>query len=1330
MTLQLAVALKGDASSLVQSAGEATRAVGAVGAESQAVASDAAAMAGGIDKAAASSRSAAGAASAQAEALDRLSGKTRSGRAEVEAMAAANDRTAASAKAAALAAAGQASAVERLSRATIDQALGVRDSFGGAARAADVEAYGRALDDLRARYNPLFAAGRTYKEQLREIREAERLGAISAGEAAAAIARTKAAFAGQVGVLQAHGNAMKLNGQQAAQLAFQMNDVAVSLASGMNPVLVAIQQGSQITPIFGGIGGTLKALQGVLTPTTLAIGGLTSSILLAATAYASYLTSTKEVETALAGLGRGSGATIGELEAIAEAAAASGEATAKEARRMEAAFLRTGKIHADLFGDMIAVSRDLAATIGTDAATAAEQLAASLADPVRGAQQLKDQYGLLDGATVRYVKTLAAQGRQTEAQSALLAALGPRLADAEKAVTGLERVWRGLSNTLAEVYDNVGAAVDRLMDGPNLAQQIIEARRELKLFTTGWTADPEKALETRRRLQELERRQSAEDAKAEAEARAKALREAGDRAIETAGRSPANADRRRLEELRNELQLLQAGLAAPDATLTERWNISQAIEANRHAIETYIPIAEKQQQLDRLDIQIAEARDPITRAELVARRERLALAGEEITAAEAARRVENARTKAIEESLSVYRIQLADMRADTAARAAVNDAVEGGTLSLAAAERQYRIELALRPLLIAQAEAEGETKEKLTRQINALRAAYAAAAEEEARSRAIDAIQAGRDRIVDLETEIQLIGQSAAVRARTLDLLEAERQIRDMGLASGSAEAEQLRQNAALRAELTLELERQKAAYEALEGFGTRSIDALTDALADNELTWSKLGDVADGVLQDLKKTILQLAFANPLKNALFGENLPTLSDAGGLLGQLFGGGKAKVTAGQQVSAMTVSATTVIVNGATAGLAANLTPGAAANSNDAITNRVNQGFDVFSGASGDVRTILEETARRYGIDPRDFGTVGKIESAFNPRATNGSMKGLFQFSPDTAGQYGLADPFNPAANADAAARLWLDNARGLRGTLGRDPVGWENYVAHQQGLGGARALFADPDRPAVDALNSLSFYSSRPGLAEKAITGNGGQIGMSSAEFLDVWKSKFERVSGTLEDFGAKAASSTDAVGRLGEGVSDASKSILGSATGITKASTSLSTSTMDLADGTQNAFQQLLGGLGAGVDGLISGLGSILSGIGGGGGGFGGLLTGIVNIISGVFGGSSTTVPVPTPRPVMSRTTAVAGQMLAGGTTPAAAAAGGQRTQQILQLKVENRVPNAEYSTREEDDGQGGRRPVVVVSEMVGGVISTHGSKAQRSVSDVFGVAPRTTER
>jgi hypothetical protein len=150
--------------------------------------------------------------------------------------------------------------------ARIDRTTGVT---GGLRRdAADIEAYGRALDDTRAKYNPMFAAIRSYRAELAAIRAAHGVGAISADEMNAAIGRTRAASLASIAAIKGRTTAIgqmasgsRLAAMQSRMLLFQLNDIGVSLAGGMSPLMVLVQQGSQITQMYAGQGGVNAALR-------------------------------------------------------------------------------------------------------------------------------------------------------------------------------------------------------------------------------------------------------------------------------------------------------------------------------------------------------------------------------------------------------------------------------------------------------------------------------------------------------------------------------------------------------------------------------------------------------------------------------------------------------------------------------------------------------------------------------------------------------------------------------------------------------------------------------------------------------------------------------------------------------------------------------------------------------------------------------------------------------------------------------------------------------------------------------------------------------------
>jgi|GEM_PF-2402398 len=110
--------------------------------------------------------------------------------------------------------------------------------------------HGAALDEIRARFDPLFAASRRYEMELRDIAEAERLGAISASGAAQARDRAAQSMLPVAGQLSQVGTAAQNAGAYVTQLGFQANDVMMMLAAGQNPMMLAMQQGTQVSQVF------------------------------------------------------------------------------------------------------------------------------------------------------------------------------------------------------------------------------------------------------------------------------------------------------------------------------------------------------------------------------------------------------------------------------------------------------------------------------------------------------------------------------------------------------------------------------------------------------------------------------------------------------------------------------------------------------------------------------------------------------------------------------------------------------------------------------------------------------------------------------------------------------------------------------------------------------------------------------------------------------------------------------------------------------------------------------------------------------------------------
>lgn len=151
-----------------------------------------------------------------------------------------------------------------------------------------------------------------------------------------------------------------------------------------------------------------------------------------------------------------------------------------------------------------------------------------------------------------------------------------------------------------------------------------------------------------------------------------------------------------------------------------------------------------------------------------------------------------------------------------------------------------------------------------------------------------------------------------------------------------------------------------------------------------------------------------------------------------------------------------------------------------------------------ASAPADLLPTFAQAGTRHGISPDYLSRTAQIESGMNPNAHNPSgADGMFQFMPGTARQYGLTNPRDPAASAEAAARLAEDNKRVLVASLGRDPSNAELYLAHQQGAGGASKLLANPDAPAVNIVG------------RQAVIQNGGRPDMTAGQFAGLWLNKF-----------------------------------------------------------------------------------------------------------------------------------------------------------------------------------------------------------------------------
>jgi soluble lytic murein transglycosylase-like protein len=80
--------------------------------------------------------------------------------------------------------------------------------------------------------------------------------------------------------------------------------------------------------------------------------------------------------------------------------------------------------------------------------------------------------------------------------------------------------------------------------------------------------------------------------------------------------------------------------------------------------------------------------------------------------------------------------------------------------------------------------------------------------------------------------------------------------------------------------------------------------------------------------------------------------------------------------------------------------------------------------EILSPADGvELSRLIEESARRHGLDPSLVLAVVSVESGFRPGAVSPKgAQGLMQLMPRTAASLGVRDAFDPEQNVDAGVR--------------------------------------------------------------------------------------------------------------------------------------------------------------------------------------------------------------------------------------------------------------------------------------------------------------------
>ena len=891
--------------------------------------------------------------------------------------------------------------------------------------------------------------------------------AANAHQAAAQAARNQANAARSGG--QSAAQATQLAAHEVTNLSYQMNDIAVGLASGQSPFTVMAQQGLQVSQIMGrrGLGQIIPAigtgLLSLINPTTLFLAGITAVGYGASAVFAAMRDDIEDVDEAIE-------RHTDLISRIEEAYDQAGRGAKRYGRNSKAV------LEADL--------RDDVATLSELLQQQRDQLFSypfffKENHPLHP-YRLRPNYGEVSAPYQEALEDIAAFRDAAKVTAADVTHLYERLAELSN---------QGMSDLERETI----RAVRSLLDVKNGALDSAEA------LTKVLGKSPEDiGLEQQR------------------EALNKFLTGQSDRT----------------QRLNREAFGYRLGIA----TGADRKQLEERLVRSKAELEARQEIARREFELD------SEEADRIRESHR-ARAEATIILNRQKTAYE---RLQEAR-----EALTGQNDHIARLELETTLTGASN-AQRAKAIALLQAEQDIR-ERKIDP---------GSGEAEQLRQAAARRAATEARLEEARVAR--DLSRSHEEDMQRLRLEALLIGRSNDVRDRAIALLEAEQEIRRRGIDVNGRLAETIRDNARALAQERSELERQKRAWGEVERAGTSAIDRITDGIAEGDI-----GGALESVAKDLTKTVLRLSTANPLKNALYGTNLPTLADTGGIGGffsALLGGGPEAMRAGT----MNVQAATVMLNGSVfaspfgAGGAFPPAPGlpgvASLLGGGSQATVAAQAWDFFSGK---------------GL--KDFQVAAilghiKAESGFNPLAVGdgGHSLGLFQHHRGRAS--GLLDFL------------------GGRGNLGN--VGGQlNYAWKELMTSEGRAF-----------RNLLSSTNLRDATAAFGGFERPAGFSFSDPQAMHNWTGRLQFAEQALRNFGNRTSGVTGNLGRLGDG--------LGSAvTSLSQGSNSLAGTASDFAGQSKGLLGQLTGGL--------RNLFSRLENAGGGSFGAGG------NWLASLFGGS-----------------------------------------------------------------------------------------------------------
>lgn len=320
---------------------------------------------------------------------------------------------------------------------------------------------------------------------------------VISGNASSAVAAGKAAEGAIKGVGQAGQVSAAQTANAMRMLPAQLTDVVTQLQGGASPLTVLIQQGGQVKDMFGGIGPTIKAFAGLLTPAAVAVGAVAASVGTLALALYQGRSESAEFAKSLVLTGNYAGVSASQLTDMAAQVSAASRVTTGAARELAANAVATGAFGQQSVAAVTAAMATLQRISGASTQDVVNDFASMSKGVAAWAAEHNRQYAFLTKAEYDQIKALEQHGQVERAMAITSDALNKTLKSREQDLGYMEKAWRSVAGAASDAWD----AMKGWGRADDTAAKIEKAKADLKAFDA-WAAsrnrDQQPAIDTKR----------------------------------------------------------------------------------------------------------------------------------------------------------------------------------------------------------------------------------------------------------------------------------------------------------------------------------------------------------------------------------------------------------------------------------------------------------------------------------------------------------------------------------------------------------------------------------------------------------------------------------------------------------------------------------------------------------------------------------------------------------------------------------------------------------------------------------------------------------------